>query len=224
MSQKCATPPTTALARPAGGGAIIQTMRTLRGEEEWARLTLIAELGVPVEQHDDGTQPGMYDLEIAYPDRVPGAVEVTMALDPESHVLWNLVNGGDGVWILAGLDGGWMVTLEPTARAARLRNHLPGLLRDLEAVGIRQLQCDENGGDQRERSARALGSLAPLKARRKSRGACTSPSTCHRSGAADGSRIRATRSPSGSGRFCETSAMTSARSWRRPVRRRDTRS
>jgi hypothetical protein len=30
--------------------------------------------GVTVDQHDDGTEPGMYDLTITYPDGRRGAV------------------------------------------------------------------------------------------------------------------------------------------------------
>lgn len=52
-------------------------MHGLRLEEVWAQRCIAFALGVPVTQHDDGSQPGMHDLNIEYADRSPGAVEVT---------------------------------------------------------------------------------------------------------------------------------------------------
>lgn len=99
-------------------------------------------LGVEVGEHDDGSMPGMYDLEILYPDQVPGAVEVTAAADPHLIQLWKLVNEG-GRWIVPDLAGGWMVVLDPVARVKRLRERLPALLRSLEKEGLREVRPEE---------------------------------------------------------------------------------
>lgn len=107
-------------------------MQELRSEERWAAAVIQRTLGVPVEQHDDGSLPGMHDLAIRYPDGTAGAVEITAAADAESIQLWNLMNGKRERWLADGLQGGWLVTLEPTARAKRLLAELPGLLADLE--------------------------------------------------------------------------------------------
>lgn len=116
-------------------------MSGLRGEEQWAVSMIEAALdGVTVRQHDDGSQPGMYDLTIAYEDGRRAAVEVTAAADAASLELWNLVNGGPGRWIEPSIRGGWMATLEPTARAKRLRAELPGLLGRLEDADIREVR------------------------------------------------------------------------------------
>jgi hypothetical protein len=60
---------------------------------------------------------------------------VTSAAEEDAIELWNLVNGRDERWIVPGLGGGWMVTLEPTARAKRVMAELPAVLLDLEVQG-----------------------------------------------------------------------------------------
>jgi len=37
------------------------------GVEEWAAKVVAAELGMPVEVHDDGSQQSMYDLRVGPP-------------------------------------------------------------------------------------------------------------------------------------------------------------
>lgn len=102
----------------------------LRPEEQWARSVISRALGVPVVQHDDGSLPGMHDLDITYGDRPPRAVEVTAAADGEAIALWNLLNGQDERWVEPALAGGWLVSLLPTARAKRVRKELV-VLRDV---------------------------------------------------------------------------------------------
>jgi len=92
-----------------------------------------------VRQHDDGSAPGMHDLEIWRSNRRIGAVEVTAAADGESIELWKLVNGSDDRWIEPQLGGGWMVSVSPKARAKRLRAELPGLLAGLESAGLSEV-------------------------------------------------------------------------------------
>jgi hypothetical protein len=92
-------------------------VKRLRGEEEWARSIMSEVLGVAVSQHDDGSRPGMHDLDLLHPDRPHGAAEVTAAADGECLALWRLMNGNDERWIVPELDGGWLVSLDPAARA-----------------------------------------------------------------------------------------------------------
>ncbi len=96
-------------------------------------------LGLPVVQHDDGSSEGMHDLEVLY-DGETAAVEVTSAADGESIALWNLMNGRNERWVVDELQGGWMVSLEPSARAKRLKTELPRLLRELEISGLTELR------------------------------------------------------------------------------------
>lgn len=135
-------------------------MSELRGEEKVVAATIAATLGLVVEQYDDGSQPGMHDLNIIAVDGTSAAVEVTAAADADSIQLWKLVNGRDDRWTVPGLRGGWMLHLEPTARAKRLLKELPGLLEELEGRGIdevpRQRRKQETPGTVEAR-ARALG-------------------------------------------------------------------
>ena len=84
-------------------------------------------LGLPVVQHDDGSLEGMHDLDVLY-DGETAAVEATSAADGESIALWNVMNGRNERWVVDELQGGWMVSLEPSARAKRLKTELPRLL------------------------------------------------------------------------------------------------
>lgn len=119
-----------------------------------------ATLGVPVTQYDDGSAPGMHDLEIALPGGLPGAVEVTADADSACIELWNLVNGDDERWQVPSLQGGWLVELEPTARAKALLRELPRLLAELEGRGVTRLTTTtyrRTDGDDVEEVARRLG-------------------------------------------------------------------
>lgn len=108
-------------------------MSAPRPEERWVAACIEAALpGVIVRHHDDGSRPGMHDLDLIEDDHVFAACEVTAAADAESIELWNLVNGG-GHWIEPALAGGWMLTLAPSCRAKRLKAEAPALLARLEA-------------------------------------------------------------------------------------------
>jgi hypothetical protein len=106
-----------------------------RGEEVWAIRCISAVLGVEVEVHDDGSSAGMHDLSILYPDRPPGAVEVTAAADQLMIETWILATRG-GRWIVEGIEGGWGVSFPKGASVQRLRAELPDFLRELEALGV----------------------------------------------------------------------------------------
>ena len=114
-------------------------MTDLRDEEKVAAATIAATLGVRVEQHDDGSRPGMHDLNVMTAGETSAAVEVTAAADPDSIQLWKLVNGRDERWTVPNLQGGWMLHLEPTARAKRLLKELPAFLEELEGKEITQI-------------------------------------------------------------------------------------
>jgi hypothetical protein len=67
-------------------------MKELGGEELWAQACIQRALpDCRVAQHDDGSLPSMYDLEITYPDGSIGGAEVTAAADAEQVELWKLV-------------------------------------------------------------------------------------------------------------------------------------
>ena len=123
-------------------------------------VSIAATLGLKVEQHDDGRQPAMHDLNIMTADGSPAAVEVTAAADPDSIQLWKLVNGRDERWTVPDLQGGWMLHLEPTARAKRLLKELPAFLGELEGQGITEIPSQrrrQEVPESIEGRARALG-------------------------------------------------------------------
>src|SRR5439155_9444207 len=77
--------------------------------------------------------------------------------DPAPIELWNLLNRRSERWICDDIDGGWIVTVDPTARFQRLRPELPGLLAELEAAEIRWLRPEEEPWNPLAVRARDLG-------------------------------------------------------------------
>lgn len=135
-------------------------MTDLRSEEKIVAATIVATLGLRVEQHDDGSRPGMHDLNILAADGTSAAVEVTAAADPDSIRLWKLVNGRDERWTVPNLQGGWMLQLVPTARAKRLLKDLPAFLEELEGKEITEIPRQRRrheGPESVEGRARVLG-------------------------------------------------------------------
>jgi hypothetical protein len=106
-----------------------------RWEERLAVRCIAAELGVEVDVHDDGSEPSMHDLNILYPDRPPGAVEVTAAADPDSIALGTFVYDGER-WIVPNIAGGWMASLQPTAKWKAVQAQLPVLLQTMEGQSV----------------------------------------------------------------------------------------
>lgn len=136
------------LWRDGKGAGQSERVRELRSEEQWAARMVEAALGLPVRQHDDDSRPGMHDLDIVRPDGSVAAIEVTAAVDRDSIQLWKLVNNCDERWIVPSLRGGWMVFLEPTARAKRVFAELPALLADLEAGNVQEIGTSVRKQDQ----------------------------------------------------------------------------
>ena len=138
-------------------------MRPLSDEEAWARDCIREALpGCTVTQHDDGSEPSMYDLTITYPDGHSGAVEVTGAVDGDALALWKLVSRRGQPWIERTLAGGWIVRVKPSARAKDLLRQLPDLLRNLERDGRRVVVADQTSTDQASVVAAQLGIVRAL--------------------------------------------------------------
>ncbi|HTH47649.1 MAG TPA: hypothetical protein VMB21_09085 [Candidatus Limnocylindria bacterium] len=115
-------------------------MRLLKDEELWAQACLQQALpDARVEQHDDGSEDGMFDLKIIYSDDSAGAVEVTMAADRKYIELGKQLDRQTKDWHIPGLSGSWWVSVLPTARVQDLRQQLPAILRKLESGGVEQI-------------------------------------------------------------------------------------
>ena len=153
-------------------------MRSLSDEEAWARDCIGEALpGCTVNQHDDGSEPGMYDLTITYPDGHLGAVEVTAAVDAQPLELWKLRRRQGKPWTEPALAGGWLVRVQPSARANNLVRQLPGLLGDLERDGLRagaRCRVIKHLPTRHALSPVSSVSSKPCKGRRNIRGASTS--------------------------------------------------
>lgn len=135
-------------------------MARSRGEEIWAAQMIEAAVVAPVTHHDDGSAPGLFDLRIDYPNRQAAAVEVTACVDSDSLELWKLINPPSERWIDDALDGGWMVSVLPTARANRLRRELPPLLRQMESAGSAHFRSRLWTEDELDQPLRSLGITA----------------------------------------------------------------
>jgi len=84
----------------------------------------------------------MHDLWIVQRESPRAAVEITAAADPESIKLTKVVNSG-GRLIVEGLEGGWLVSLEPfSARAKWRAKQIPRYLAELEAAGVREVNVE----------------------------------------------------------------------------------
>jgi len=116
-------------------------MPQLRGEEEWARVMIETALGSCVQQHDDGSQPSMYDLDIIGPEGVSGAVEVTAAASSAALQQWNEMNGR-GRWTVPDLLGGWVVHIRTGSSRKALDALLPSILKELEVSEVESFEVD----------------------------------------------------------------------------------
>jgi hypothetical protein len=119
-----------------------RTVSKLRPPEEWARQLIERTLGMTVRQHDDGTQPGMYDLDIISGNTVIGVVEVTAAVKPEATAYWRAADHGEP-WLDARIVGVWSVHTSPRASVRELRRRLPDLLVKFQEAGIRSYDAPE---------------------------------------------------------------------------------
>jgi hypothetical protein len=133
-------------------------MRELRTEERWARACIQHALpDCTVEPHDDGSEPGMYDLKIVYADDSTGAVEVTAAADAERVELWREVRKRDLIRQGPDLIGGWLVRVLRSSKVRDLDRDLAPLLRELERDGRTVVRGVKGSGDSLEAKAASLG-------------------------------------------------------------------
>ncbi len=136
----------------------------LRPEEQWARQMIAGATGCSVEQHDDGSDRGMHDLDILGLHKA-AAVEVVADIDQQRHELWQVID--DQPWTIAPGLGSWFVTLEQQARVKTLRSELPALITFLVSHARSRLDVPgwpiEDAGvltepeEQSLREARSLG-------------------------------------------------------------------
>jgi hypothetical protein len=133
-------------------------MSQLRSEEAWVKACIEQELpDVQVDQHDDGSQPSMYDLQITYPDGSVAAVEITAAMDERQMTVRQFTRGHGTRWEEPNLVGGWDVRVSAPDVPKDFTKQLPGLLRDLEQAGRTVVQGDKSSSDQPAVLTESLG-------------------------------------------------------------------
>lgn len=112
--------------------------KPLRPDEERVRRSLEQDLGVPVMAHDDGSAPGMYDLEIRYPDRSAAPVEVSSTVSGELlSTMTQLEKKADGGWYPStSLSRVWLVRTLPAVRVRGLGPAVEQHLQVLEAARV----------------------------------------------------------------------------------------
>lgn len=114
--------------------------RGLSIKEEIVRATVERALGVRVRQHDDGSQPGMYDLDICYSDRTWGALEVTSDADERAlDTLGTLSKRERDLWEPTQLRMSWGLHTQSHVSVKSLEADLEPSLVLFEANGMRMV-------------------------------------------------------------------------------------
>ncbi|MFL5385638.1 MAG: hypothetical protein ACJ8GN_24235 [Longimicrobiaceae bacterium] len=101
--------------------------------EEWAKQIIARELNREVEVHDDGTQPGMYDLRVGPVTAPQIAIECVGAVDPIRTETWNIGPARGPLWLK--VAGDWHVEVKPNASIKAISRRLEASL----------LYCEEQG-------------------------------------------------------------------------------
>jgi hypothetical protein len=118
-------------------------------DELLAQAAVAAALHEPVERTDDGSRPGMCDLEIRYSDGRRGAVEVVSTRDDPTEQLASATLGRGHV-TCSELTRDWGVAVPPATIIRKLINRLPGFLARLEASGAERARRGQHGWWRRE--------------------------------------------------------------------------
>jgi hypothetical protein len=84
--------------------------------------------------HDDGSQPGMYDLRVGSASAPEVAIECTGAVDPIRTETWNV--GPARGPLECALSGDWSVELRPHARVRPILTRIEALLQEFEELKL----------------------------------------------------------------------------------------
>jgi len=104
-------------------------------DELLAQAVIAAALRERVERTDDGSRPGMYDLEIQYSNGRRGAVEVVSTRDYQTEQLASSTLGKGHIADSA-LTRVWGVSVAPATIVKKMIGRLPGFLSRLEISGV----------------------------------------------------------------------------------------
>ncbi len=105
----------------------------MRREETLAFELVARVLGIAVESHDDGSEPGMVDALIQYGDGEVGALEVTTLADQATMQLEGEL--GDGTYTVAGASLAWHVRIPTGVSLREFRKRLDQVVHECESAG-----------------------------------------------------------------------------------------
>jgi hypothetical protein len=128
---------------------MVEQLSIKSGDELLARILLQHVLDATVTQHDDGSAPSMYDLDIAYPDGRRAAAEVVSTRDAQA-MSQAAATQRKVYTAVAALRSTWFVMMRPKAHVNKLRCKLPAMLADLERrevsrVAYRSFESHQRG-------------------------------------------------------------------------------
>lgn len=114
-------------------------MSELRHDELWAQQVVAEHLGIDVEQHDDGSRSGMYDLSLVHGGR-RDALEVTAVVDGAEIALWKSLSR---IGPVPTITGRWVVRIHDSAQGSTLEGELLPVLKELEEQGCTYFSVDD---------------------------------------------------------------------------------
>jgi hypothetical protein len=116
--------------------------KSLRPDEEWARLIIQSHLGREVIGHDDGSTASLYDLRIGPAERPDAAIEVSRVQDTVDTLVWKKgPEKGVRHWAT---EGNWVIFISGQTKVKNLQHRLEPILSRLNERCIQHLPVDEN--------------------------------------------------------------------------------
>jgi len=128
---------------------VIRQASSKDSDEQLAGLLLSVVLGVQVRQHDDGSRPSMYDLDLTHSDGRQGAAEVVSTRDRHEIAQLAAATKLGYIWD-PHLTRFWWVQVDERANLKRIRPSVGRFLLSLEQQGIDRVPRN-SWGNLRER-------------------------------------------------------------------------
>ncbi|HEX6908915.1 MAG TPA: hypothetical protein VF142_00890 [Longimicrobium sp.] len=112
----------------------------MRNSEVAARRIIEKEIGLPVVQHDDNSESGMYDLRIGAKHSPVIAIECVGAVDPVLTETWN-IGPAKGPFQLP-VPGDWEIIVIPGASVRKIKKRLSPILHEMVERNLVEVDAD----------------------------------------------------------------------------------
>jgi hypothetical protein len=116
----------------------------IRQDEAWAKLVIEKHLGQPIQQNDDGSRGGMYDLRLGPEDYPAVAIECVKDADCGSMRVWK--KGPNHGCFNLQTRGDWLIELSSSAKVESVVKAIGDLLARLHAAGVFVLHSESREG------------------------------------------------------------------------------